>query len=156
MSDEGLAERIANVLRWNVSGPGDNVKAEVKDSVVTLTGEVQRQHQRSNIARSVEHVKGVRNIVNLIFVKPPVAISDVRQRIKEALQRHADIEASNIDVEVADGTVTLSGTVGSLVEMDRVEEAVWAALGVSKVVDNLSVATPSDCFEQIPSLQCDP
>jgi osmotically-inducible protein OsmY len=65
MSDEGLAERIANVLRWNVSGPGDNVKAEVKDSVVTLTGEVQRQHQRSNIARSVEHVKGVRNIVNL-------------------------------------------------------------------------------------------
>ena len=92
----------------------------------------------------------------MIFVKPPVAISDVRQRIKEALQRHGDIEASNIDVEVADGTVTLSGTVGSLVEMDRVEEAVWAALGVSKVVDNLSVATRSDRFEQIPSLQCDP
>lgn len=156
MSDEGLAERIANVLRWNVSGPADNVKAEVKCGVVTLIGEVPQQHQRSSIARSIEHVRGVRNIVNLIFVKPPVALTDVRQRIKDALQRHADIEASKIDVVVVDGTVTLSGTVESLVEMDRVEDAAWAAPGVSKVVDNLSVAPSSDRFEQMPSLQCDP
>ena len=157
MSDEGLAERIANVLRWNVSGPGDNVKAEVKGGIVTLTGEVNWQHQRGNAARSIEHVCGVRNVVNLIIVKRPVSTGDVRQRIREALERHADIEASKIDVDVLDGTVTLSGTVESLVEMDRVEEAAWAAPGVSKVVDNLSVAIRSDRIEQeVPSLQCDP
>jgi osmotically-inducible protein OsmY len=157
MTDEGLAERIANVLRWNVSGPGGDVKAEVKGGVVTLTGEVNWQHQRGNIARSIEHVRGVRNIVNLIIVKPLLSTGDVRQRIREALQRHADIEASKIDVDVLDGTVTLSGTVESLVEMDRVEDAAWAAPGVSKVVDNLSVAIRSDRVEQeVPSLQCDP
>ena len=146
LTDEGLAERIANVLRWNVSGGGDNVKAEVKCGVVTLTGEVHWQHQRGCILRSIEHVKGVRSIVDQIIVKPVVSISNVRDRIKEALERHADTEASRIDVDVADGTVTLSGTVESLAEMDRVEDAAWAAPGVSKVVDNLSVAPRSDRF----------
>lgn len=156
LTDEGLAERIANVLRWNVSGGGENVKAEINCGVVTLTGEVHWQHQRGGIVRSIEHVKGVRNIVDQIVVKPLVSISNVRERIKQALQRHADIEASRIGVDVVDGTVTLSGTVESLAEMDRVEDAAWAVPGVSKVVDNLSVAAPSDRFEQIPSLQCDP
>jgi len=37
-TDEGLAERIANVLKWNVSNQGQGVKAEVKNGTVTLTG----------------------------------------------------------------------------------------------------------------------
>jgi len=37
-TDEGLAERIANVLKGNVSNQGQGVKAEVKNGTVTLTG----------------------------------------------------------------------------------------------------------------------
>jgi osmotically-inducible protein OsmY len=139
MTDEGLAERVTNVLRWNVSNQGGNIKAEVKNGVVTLTGDVHWQYQRGNVARSIEHIIGVRNVVNLIIVKPPVSASDVRQHIKDALQRHADVEASKINVDALGDTVTLSGTVDSLAEMDRIENAAWAAPGVSKVVVNLSV-----------------
>lgn len=137
-TDEGLAERIANVLKWNVSTP-NNIKAEVKKGIVTLTGEVDWHYQRSNILKNVEHVGGVIDVINFINIKPRVMAADVQQSIKSALQRHADIEAAKIAVIVTNGTVTLSGTVDSMAEMDRVENAVWAAPGVTEVVDNLRV-----------------
>ena len=85
-------------------------------------------------------VGGVVNVIDLMKVKPRVVASDVQKRIREALQRHVDVEASKITVSVADGTVTLAGTVDSVAEMDRIEDAAWTAPGVTKVVDNLRVA----------------
>jgi osmotically-inducible protein OsmY len=139
-TDEGLAERIANVLRWNVSTPGKDIRAEVKNGIVTLAGQVEWQHQRANIMKNVEHVSGVANVINLINLKPRVSATDIQQKIKDALKRHADVEASKISVSVLDGAVTLSGTVESLEEMDRVEDAAWAAPGVSKIIDELRIA----------------
>ena len=140
-SDEGLAERIANVLKWNVSVPDPGVKAEVKNGVVTLTGKVEWQFQRANILRNVEHVSGVVNVLNLIDLKPRAHLSDVQTRIKDALKRHADVEATKVKVSVVDSTVTLSGSVESFEEMDRIEGAAWAAPGVTKVVDNLRIVS---------------
>ena len=107
---------------------------------MTLTGEVDWHYQRANILKNVEHVGGVIDVINFINIKPRVTATDVQQSIKSALQRHADVEAAKIAVIVSNGTVTLSGTVDSMAEMDRVEDAVWAAPGVIDVVDNLRVA----------------
>jgi osmotically-inducible protein OsmY len=41
---------------------------------------------------------------------------------------------------VTGGVVTLNGTVESMEEMDRAEDAARAAPGVTRVVDNLRVA----------------
>ncbi len=139
MTDEGLAERIANVLKWNVSVPDPGIKAEVKNGIVTLSGEVEWQYQRANIIKNVEHVSGVVNVSNLINVKPRAHTADIQHRIKDALKRHADLEATKVAIAVNNGTVTLTGSVESFDEMDRVESAVWAAPGVTKVVDNLRI-----------------
>lgn len=141
LSDEGLAERIANVLKWNVSNKAQAVIAEVKDGTVTLTGQVDWQAQRLNIQQNVGHVAGVVNVINLITIRQRAAAGDIKQQIKEALERHADIEASSIAVEAANGVVTLSGTAESLAELDRIEDAAWDAPGVSKVVNNVRVAS---------------
>ena len=140
-TDEGLAERISNVLKWNVSAPTKPIKAEVRNGIVTLSGEVEWQYQRTNVLKNVQHVGGVIGITDLITVKPRVTAADIQDRIKSALERHADVEADRITVAVVNGTVTLSGTVCSLDEMDRVEYAAWAAPGVSKIVDNLLVSS---------------
>ena len=139
-TDEGLAERISNVIKWNVSSPNKPIKAEVKNGIVTLTGEVEWQYQRTNILKNVQHVSGVIGVVDQVGVKPRVSAIDIQDRIKAALKRHADVEASRISIAVNNGTVTLSGSVESLAEMDLAENAAWAAPGVSRVVDNLSVA----------------
>ena len=139
-TDEGLAERISNVIQWNVSSPSKAIKAEVRNGIVTLSGEVEWYFQRSNIMQNVQHVSGVIGVTDLITVKPHLTATDVQSRIKTALERHVDVEASKISVAVANGTVTLSGTVESFDEMDRVENAAWAAPGVSMVVDNLRIS----------------
>ena len=140
VTDEGLAERIANVLKWNVSLPGKEIKAEVKDGIVTLRGEVDRQYQRTNIHKNIEHVGGVIGVVDLITLKVQATATDIQKNIKDALKRHADVEASKIKVTVANGTVTLDGDVESIEEMDRIENAAWAAPGVHRIVDNLRIA----------------
>ena len=139
-TDEGLAERISSVIKWNVSSPSKPIKAEVRNGIVTLTGEVEWQYQRANILKNVQHVSGVIGVVDQVGVKPRVSAIDIQDRIKAALKRHADVEASRISIAVNNGTVTLSGSVESLAEMDLAENAAWAAPGVSRVVDNLSVA----------------
>lgn len=139
-TDEGLAERIANVLRWNVSNQLPGIQAEVKNGVVTLSGMVDWQYQRSNILKNVEHVRGVVDVVSLIGLKPRISTVDVQNRIMDALKRHANIESSKIQVIALDGIVTLNGTVESMEEMNRVEDAAWTAPGVARVIDNLRVA----------------
>lgn len=139
-TDEGLATRIAHVLTWNISAPQD-IKAEVQDGVVTLCGEIDWQYQRDNILKNIEHVRGVVSVVDNIKLKIQTPLlGDLRDRIASALQRHADIEASKIDVSVSGGTVTLTGTVDSLAEMHRIQRTAWAAPGVTKLVDKLRVA----------------
>lgn len=139
-TDDGLAERIANVLKWNVSIPGKEIKATVKDGVVSLTGQVEWQYQRANILRNIEHVGGVVNVLDHIAVTPAPSTVDIQQKIKNALLRHADVEAANVTISVAEGVVTLEGTVESMDEMQRVEDAAWTAPGVLRVVDNLRIA----------------
>jgi osmotically-inducible protein OsmY len=139
-TDEGLAERIANVLRWNVSIPGQEIKAEVKNGIVTVSGNIEWWYQRNNIMRNLEHVSGVVNVIDALTLKPRTSPADVQKKIKDALLRHADIEAAKIGVTYANGVVTLSGTVESVEELDRVEGAAWAAPGVTSVIDNLRVA----------------
>ncbi len=102
---------------------------------------VEWQFQRANIFKNVEHVSGVVNVVNLINLKPRAHTTDIQKRIKDALKRHADVEATKVTIAVSNGTVTLTGSVESFDEMDRIEGAVWAAPGVTKVVDNLRITS---------------
>lgn len=139
ITDEGLATRIANVLKWNVSNRAQGIWAEVKNGAVTLTGEVEWHRQRLNIEQNVAHVAGVSNVINLISVRPRASAKNIKDEIRAALESHAEVEAANIAVEATNGAVTLSGTVESLAELDRVEDAAWAAPGVSKVINNVRV-----------------
>ena len=54
-------------------------------------------------------------------------------------KRHADVEADKVAIAVTNGIMTLPGSIESLEEMDRVEDTVWAAPGVTAIIDNLPV-----------------
>jgi len=72
-------------------------------------------------------------MIDRIALKTSASQRDIQQKIKDALKRHADVEENNIIISISGGTATLSGTVESIPEMDRIEYAVWAAPGVSRV-----------------------
>jgi osmotically-inducible protein OsmY len=122
------------------SGVPSTVDAKVLDGVVTLTGSAEWRHQRDEAERVAGNVMGVRGLVNEIVLSTsqPYA-GDVQNSIRKAFERRARLDAESLRVDAADGTVTLSGIVGSLAEHDAAIEAAWAAPGVTSVDDQIVV-----------------
>jgi osmotically-inducible protein OsmY len=122
-----------------VSVPQGAVKVKVEDGFVTLTGAVDWQYQRAAAERAARSQKGVRGLGNQITLKPHVQAADIQRRIEEALKRQADLEADKISVSVVGGKVRLDGKVRAYFERETAERAAWAAPGVTKVEDRLTV-----------------
>ena len=74
-------------------------------------------------------------VTNLIEVRPKVAPRDVKQKILDALKRHAELEADAIRVDVTDGKVVLEGNVKGWYERGVAERAAWSTPGVKAVQD---------------------
>ena len=137
--DTDIAHSALNALSWNARVPADRVRVTVADGWVTLQGDVEWQFQKTAAEDAVRYLRGVRGISNQIVVEPHVYAADVKEKIESALRRKAEIDAEQIGVETTNGTVVLSGNVRSWSEHEDAIEAAWAAPGVKKVVDHLSI-----------------
>jgi len=137
-TDEDIARVAKNHLDWNYSVP-DTVKVKVTDGMVTLEGTAEWQYQREEAERVVRPLMGVKGVFNAIAVTPRVSASDVKVKIEDALKRSAETDANHIKVETSDGNVTLRGTVSSWAERFAAEHAAWAAPGVRRVDDFITV-----------------
>jgi osmotically-inducible protein OsmY len=138
-ADDEVAKRIVNTLTWNSSVPEEKVHVTVKQGHVTLEGEVEWRYQAEAAERAICRMTGVTGISNKLNVKPAIKAADISERIRKALLRDAELDASGIRVMVHDGIVTLEGKVRYLGERKTAERAAWAAPGVSKVIDHLTV-----------------
>jgi osmotically-inducible protein OsmY len=138
-SDDEIAARALDILKWQVGLPADRIKVKVEKGIVTLTGEVDWQYQKTDAQYGVHKLTGVIDVVNQILVAAPVRASEVKQKIQKALERSADVEASRITVQTEGGKVVLSGKVRAWYERDIAERAAWSAPGVTEVQDHLVV-----------------
>jgi osmotically-inducible protein OsmY len=116
------------------------VDAHVKDGFVTLLGSACWQFERDEaeiVAASVPGVTGVHDEIVLNGPRPEA--SEIRHAIQKAFRRNAKLDGNTIQVETTNGTVSLTGTVRSWCEHDAALAAAWAAPGVSRVQDNVTV-----------------
>lgn len=139
-ADHEIAVRILDMMRWNVLTRDLKPEVLVEHGWVTLTGHADWHYQSGEAQRVSASVEGVTGVTNNIVVARRVAVSDVRQHIRNALERQADVDAATVCISVDHGKVTLSGHVRAPYERRAAEKAAWSAAGVTQVVDDIVVA----------------
>jgi len=137
-TDEDIARVAKNHLDWDYLVP-DTVKVQVTDGWVTLKGVAEWRFQKDEAERVVRPLVGVKGVFNAIDVTPRASAIDVKVKIEDALKRSAETDAKHIKVETTNGKVTLRGTVSSWAEREAAEHAAWAAPGVTRVEDLITV-----------------
>lgn len=140
-TDSDIALAAHNVLKWNSQIPKDSVKVDVEDHVVTLSGEVDWNHQRETARRLVEHLVGVQDVRNRITLKPrpQASTSETEALIRRALIRNASIDAGRIHAAADGSRVVLTGIASSYAEKRQAELAAWSSPHVDEVDNRIIV-----------------
>ncbi len=138
-SDAEIASAIETALQWHALVPQDRIQVKVEKGWVTLRGEVDWDYQRHNAEVAARPVTGVRGLSNHIALRERKATEYLAQRIHDALARHAQAQADQIQIAVDAHTAVLRGTVASMAESSAAQAAAWTAPGISRVLNELRV-----------------
>ena len=142
--DDDITLAAMSNLEWNCLLPV-TVTVLVSGGLVTLSGSVERHQQKEEASRALSTLRGITGIHNEIVIQPGAASGDVKSLIEAALRRNAIVDSSHIKVHVGNGVASLRGTVRSRAEYDQAMHAAWAAPGITKVEDHITIgSTKSD------------
>jgi hyperosmotically inducible protein len=119
-----LQDVAKNVQRYTQFTIFDDVNANVKDGVVTLTGKVTMPYKRDDIGKRIGKIDGVKEVRNQITDLPVSQFDDqLRYRIARAIYgnsnfwNYAIMANPPIHIVVDHGRVTLTGVVNN--NLDR-------------------------------------
>jgi hyperosmotically inducible protein len=118
-----LKDVATSVDRYTQFTIFDDVSAQVKDGVVTLTGKVTMPYKRSDIVNRITKIDGVTTVRDQIGVLPVSQFDDeLRYRISRSIYgnstfwNYAIMPNPPIHIVVEHGRVTLTGVVNSNVD----------------------------------------
>jgi len=138
-TDAEIENAAYNAISWITTVPAELLQITARNGVLTLEGTVRTWSQRNVVEDVVRHIAGVVGIDNLIKIKPQSLSSDVKAAIESAFERHALLDAGNIEVEVAGGKVILRGKTSNFAERGEAEHAAWSARGVTEVENRIVI-----------------
>jgi osmotically-inducible protein OsmY len=141
--DNSLEQAVMEALAHNPRVQADEVVVDGRDGDVVLRGTVGSVMQRAEAARTARGVPGVRRVDDRLRIRP-LGIdgrvdADTEAAVLAALIADDEVPASQIDVKVREGKVTLRGIVELSAQRDRAERIVMGVGGVSQVRNELKV-----------------
>lgn len=124
------------------------INVSTRDGQVTLSGRVENKRAREQAVQIARNTDGVRDVTDRLTIglaraddAPPERMDAawITTKIQAQYFLDDDISSNDINVDTANGVVTLSGRVDTDVEKTRAVEIARATEGVTHVEDRLAV-----------------
>jgi hyperosmotically inducible periplasmic protein len=163
-SDPGITTAVKSKMAADDTVKAYRIDVDTKDRVVTLKGQVDSETGRRRAIEIARTTEGVRDVVDGLTVSPgatpTTGIDDPAQKraaeasrdagnlmgdagitaaVKTKMLADPTVGGLKIDVDTAQGVVTLKGSVSSAAEKKRAIEIAKETDGVKSVKDNLKI-----------------
>ena len=157
MDDAGITGKVKSKLALDTRTSALKVSVETANGVVTLTGTVPAESEKTAATEVAKMTDGVKNVVNNIVIDTTsLGASNVGQKTEEAMKDAgatmgdagvlAKIKTKFVaegiigtNVDVKDGVATLNGTVEDASEKTRAAQIAKDTDGVKSVKDMLTI-----------------
>lgn len=152
-SDVWVGMKVKTALMFHANVNAFKTAVDVKEGVVTLTGEAASQAQKdltTEYAKDIVGVKSVKNemTVAMSTVKTNQTVGEkiddasITAQVRWLLLSHDSTSMFNTKVATTDGTVTVSGEAKNAAEKALVTKLVTGINGVERVVNNMTIQQP--------------
>lgn len=129
-ADDEVESNIESAWLTDPATESYEIKAVVNDGMATLTGTVQSYQEKelaATVAKGVSGVRDVKNVIRIVYETERSGL-EIKNEIEQALKWNLHVDHGHlVNVEVDDGQVTLSASVGSAAEKNRIRNTAWVA-----------------------------
>jgi len=150
-SDTWIGLKVKTALLFHRNVRATKTDVNVRDGIVSLSGEASSMAQKeltTEYAKDVEGVKEVKNGMTVanIPAKPDESLGEkiddasITAQVKAVLHSHHSTSALKTKIETTDGVVTVSGVAKNDAERSLVSKLITDIEGVTSVVNNMTVA----------------
>ena len=152
-SDAWIGMKVKSALLFHRNVRATKTDVNVKDGIVTLTGEASSEAQKelsTEYAKDIDNVKSVKN--EMTVAKTPATTTEtmgekmddasITAQVKSSLMTHRSTSALKTKVVTVDGVVTLNGIAKNAAEKSLVTKLVTDVNGVGSVINNMTIEVP--------------
>ncbi|MFA5214466.1 MAG: BON domain-containing protein [Sulfuricurvum sp.] len=122
----------------------EHIQISSKDGVVTLSGDVLDETHKPMAQDTVEALPGVKSVTNMIIIKNEKTDTWLKMKVQTELVFHTNVNASNTDVTVKNGIVTLKGKAINQAQKELTTEYAKDVEGVKGVNNEMTLAKAND------------
>ncbi len=164
-ADIELTNQVKSAFALSKRLSAYDLRVEVKDGVVTLTGQAPTEVDKElagNVAKDVPEVKSVDNQIQVnpglkpseASVREGMRVTDleIRAELNEKLAASQGLQGQTVQANVQDRIVTLTGRVETPAQKAGAEQLARSVANVFNVVNNLEVSDPSAAQNETPGM----
>jgi hyperosmotically inducible periplasmic protein len=149
-SDTEITARVKTALIQDDETKAHQINVETENGVVQLSGFVESEQMKAAAAAAARDVSGVRQVRNELMVRQGDrttgrATDDtvIAAKVKSELATDSALAtAGNVNVEVRNGVVQLSGFVSSADQKREAEQIARQVAGVTEVRNSIAIEAP--------------
>lgn len=151
IDDTALTAKVKAALATERFVQARDIEVETRDGVVQLSGFVDSEAARTAAVMRARSVNGVAEVRNDLSIRTddrpaaqPVADNVIAARVRDSLGNVKLADGSDVNVEVSEGVVQLSGFVMSVEEKARAGDAASSVAGVRDVENHIALVDEGD------------